>query len=100
MVIEGIVLGYIVSQRGIEVDRAKIKVIENLQPPRTVREVQSFLGHAGFYRRFIKYFSKITKPLTDLLMKDVDFHFNEKCLEAFNLLKHAIIFAFIMQPPD
>src|SRR4051812_24556595 len=69
MVRQGIVLGHIVSDRGIEVDKAKIEIIENLQPPKTVREIRSFLGHAGFYRRFIKDFSKITKPLTELLMK-------------------------------
>ena len=87
MVQEGIVLGHIISNRGIEVDKAKIEVIENLQPPKTVREVRSFLGHAGFYRRFIKDFSKITKPLTGLLMKDAEFIFDNKCLEAFQTLK-------------
>ncbi|KAI5384628.1 hypothetical protein KIW84_071582 [Lathyrus oleraceus] len=78
MVTEGIVLGHIVSKKGIEVDKAKIEVIENLKPPKTIREVRSFLGHAGFYRRFIKDFSKITKPLTGLLMKDAEFIFDEK----------------------
>jgi hypothetical protein len=73
MVREGLVLGHVVSNRGIEVDKAKIEVIENLQPPKTIREIRSFLGHAGFYRRFIKDFSKITKPLTGLLMKDAEF---------------------------
>ncbi|MCH80246.1 hypothetical protein A2U01_0001012, partial [Trifolium medium] len=100
MVKEGIVLRHVVSERGIEVDKAKIEVIENLHPPRTVREVRSFLGHAGFYRRFIKDFSKITKPLTGLLMKDAEFIFYERCLESFQLLKHALISAPIMQPPD
>ena len=66
MVRQGIVLGHVVSDRGIEVDKAKIEIIENLQPPKTVREIRSFLGHAGFYRRFIKDFSKITKPLMGL----------------------------------
>jgi hypothetical protein len=56
MVRQGIVLAHIVSNKGIEVDKAKIEVIENLQPPKTVREIRSFLGHAGFYRRFIKDF--------------------------------------------
>ena len=100
MVNEGLVLGHIVSERGIEVDRAKIEVIENLIPPKTIREFRSFLGHAGFYRCFIKDFSKITKPLTNLLMKDVEFVFDEKCLEAFKFLKQALISAPIMQPPD
>ena len=100
MVNEGIVLGHIISERGIEVDKAKIEVIENLNPPKTVREVRSFLGHAGFYRRFIKNFSGITKPLTNLLMKDVEFEFDQKCLEAFEVLKQALISAPIIRPPD
>src|SRR4030043_1960798 len=90
MVKEGIVLGHLVSERGIEVDKAKIEIIENLQPPKTVREVRSFLGHPGFYRRFIKDFSKITKPLTGLLMNDVEFIFDEQCHESFQLLKRAL----------
>ncbi|CAJ2679749.1 unnamed protein product [Trifolium pratense] len=100
MVREGLVLGHIVSNRGIEVDKAKIEVIENLQPPKTIRDIRSFLGHAGFYRRFIKDFSKITKPLTGLLMKDAEFIFDDKCMEAFQHLKQALISAPIMQPPD
>lgn len=100
MVTEAIVLGHIVFEKGIEVDKAKIEVIENLKPPKTIKEVWSFLGHAGFYRRFIKDFSKITKPLTSLLMKYVEFIFDEKCIEAFNLLKQALISAPIMQPPN
>ena len=69
IVTEGIVLGHIVSEKGIEVDRAKIEVIENLKPPKTIREVRSFLGHVGFYRRFIKDFSKITKPVESSMSK-------------------------------
>lgn len=78
MVTERIVLGHIVSKSGIEVDKAKIEIIDNLQPPKTIREIQSFLGHTGFYRLFIKDFSKITKPSTDLLIKDVKFTFMKK----------------------
>lgn len=100
MVKQGIVLGHIVSERGIEVDQEKIEVIENLQPPKTVREVRSFLGHTDYYRCFFKDFSKITKPLTGLLMKDTKFIFEEKCLESFDFLKHALISAPIMKPPD
>src|ERR1051325_12085564 len=82
-----IVLGHIIYNRGIEVDTTKIEVIENLQPPKTVREIRSFLGHASFYRRFIKYFSKISKPLTNLLMKEAEFTFDDDCLKAFEQLK-------------
>ena len=62
MVQEGIVLGHKISVRGIEVDKAKIDVIEKLPPPMNVKGVKSFLGHAGFYSRFIKDFSKVAKP--------------------------------------
>ena len=100
MVDDGIVLGHVVSNRGIEVDRAKIEVIERLPPPTNVKGVRSFLGHAGFYRRFIKDFSKIAKPLTQLLVKDAPFLFTNDCLQAFNRLKTALISAPIIQPPD
>jgi len=69
-------------------------------PPTSVKEVRSFLGHAGFYRRFIKDFSLITKPLTSLLLKDADFIFNDPCLKAFCRLKEALVTASIVQPPD
>jgi hypothetical protein len=65
-----------------------------------VKSLRRFLGHAGFYRRFIKDFSKITKPLTHLLQKDVAFDFDEKCLEAFRTLKRALVSAPIIQPLD
>ncbi|GKF18464.1 reverse transcriptase domain-containing protein, partial [Tanacetum coccineum] len=70
MVKEGIVLGHKISGKGIEVDKAKIDVIAKLPYPTNVKGVRSFLGHAGFYRRFIKDFSIISKPVTQLLMKD------------------------------
>jgi hypothetical protein len=70
MVKQGIVLGHVISQRGIEVDKAKVDLISNLPPPRTVKEIRSFLGHVGFYRRFIKDFSKIARPLCKLLAKE------------------------------
>ena len=95
-----IVLGHKVSARGIEVDRAKIEVIEQLPPPTNVKGIRSFLGHAGFYRRFINDFSQIARPLTSLLAKDAPFIINDERLEAFQILKKALISAPIIQPPD
>jgi hypothetical protein len=100
MVREGIVLGHLNSERGIEVDRAKIEVIEQLPPPVNVKGIRSFLGHAGFCRRFIKVFSHIARPLTNLLAKDVPFDFDDACLKSFETLKNALIFALIIQPHD
>ena len=100
MVTEGIVLGHKVSQNGLEVDRAKISVIEQLSPPTNVKGVRSFLGHAGFYRRFIKDFSKIAKPLSNLLEKEAKFIFDDACLLAFNTLKERLIAAPIIVVPD
>ena len=99
MVKEGIVLGHRISEKGMEVDRAKIEVIEKLPPPVNVRGIKSFLGHSGFYRRFIKDFSKIAKPLSNLLMKVVPFEFNGECLHAFKTLKEKLITAPIMVAP-
>ena len=100
MVQEGIVLGHKVFEHGIEVDRAKIEVIEQLPPPTNVKGIRSFLGHAGFYRRFIKDFSQIARPMTSLLAKDAPFIFNDECHEAFQILKKALILAPIIKPLD
>ena len=100
MVREGIVLGHLVSERGIEVDKAKIDVIERLPPLVNVKGIHSFLGHAGFYRRFIKDFSQIARPLTNLLAKDAPFEFTDEFLCAFEILRKALISAPIIQPPD
>ncbi|CAN6723531.1 unnamed protein product [Malus baccata var. baccata] len=100
MVRQGIVLGHIVSERGIEVDKSKIDLVRYLPSPTSVREVRSFFGYAGFYRRFIKDFSKISNPLCRLLQKDVAFDFNEECEKAFNHLKEMLTSAPIIVPPD
>ena len=73
MVKEGKVLGHHNSEKGIEVNRAKVKVIERFSPPISIKGVKSFLGYAGFYRRFIKVFSKIAHPLCKLLGKECNF---------------------------
>jgi hypothetical protein len=100
MVKQGIVLGHVISESGIEVDKAKVETVEQLPPPTDVKSLRSFLGHAGFYRKFIKDFSKITKHLTHILQKDVAFDFDEKCLAAFWTLKSALVSALIIQSPD
>ena len=100
MVKEGIVLGHKISHKGIEVDHAKIDVISKLPPPSNVKGIRSFLGHAGFYRRFIKDFSKITRPLTQLLLKDAKYEFNDDCLVAFETLKEKLTTAPIVNAPN
>ena len=84
-------MGHIIFEEGIQVDPAKLNVISKLPYPSSVRKVKSFLGHAGFYRWFIKNFSKITLPLSNLLQKDVLFDFGEGCKEAFDALKAALV---------
>jgi hypothetical protein len=100
MVKQVIVLGHVIFERGIEVDKAKVETVEQFPPPTDVKSMRSFLGHAEFYRRFVKDFSNITKPLTHLLQKDVAFNFYEKCLAACRTLKSALVSAPIIQPLD
>ncbi|XP_057969433.1 uncharacterized protein LOC131158581, partial [Malania oleifera] len=100
MVQQGIVLGHIVSSRGIEVDKAKIDLISNFPAPKNVKDVRSFLGHAGFYRRFIKNFSFISKPLCKLLMHDVKFEWTQECQNGFDELKTCLTTAPIIRSPD
>ena len=100
MVQEGIVLGHRISARRIEVDRAKIEAIEKLPPPSSVKGIRSFLGHTGFYRRFIKDFSQIAKLLSNLLVQGIPFEFDSQCLHAFSVLKDKLISAPIVVAPD
>ena len=99
MVREGIVLGHHISGRGIEVDRAKFEIIEKIPPPTLVKRVLSFLGHVGFYRRFIQDFFKVSKPLSNLLMQCVPLEFNGPCMNAFELLKKKLTSAPIVVAP-
>ncbi|XP_016681347.1 uncharacterized protein [Gossypium hirsutum] len=100
MVEKGVVLGHVVSAKGLEVDQAKVEVIKNLPYPSTVKGIRSFLGHVGFYRRFIKNFSQISSSLCALLGKDVAFEFNESCKKSFDELKLKLITAPIIQGPN
>nr|GEY87640.1 reverse transcriptase domain-containing protein [Tanacetum cinerariifolium] len=100
MLKEGIVLGHKISKKGIEVDKAKIEVISKLPHPTTVKGIRSFLGHAGFYRRFIKDFSKISRPMTHLREKNSPFIFSNECIQAFRTLKEKLTKASILIAPN
>ena len=100
MVTEGIVIGHMISIVGLEVDQAKVSIIRNLMPPNTVKGIRSFLGHAGFYRRFIRDFSKIARPLCRLLEKDTKFKFDESCQNYFEEIKSRLVEAPIMAKLD
>jgi hypothetical protein len=97
---EGIVLGHKILEKGIKVDKAKIGVIEQLPLTTNVKGIHSFLGHAGFYRRFIQNFSQIAQPLTHLLAKDAPFVFTKEYLQLFHTLKKALVSAPVIQPLD
>nr|GFA03827.1 reverse transcriptase domain-containing protein [Tanacetum cinerariifolium] len=100
MVKEGIVLSHKISKNGIEVDRAKVDVIAKLPHPMTVKGIRCFLGHAGFYRRFIQDFSKISQPMTHLLEKNTPFVFSEDCIQAFQTMKKKLTEAPILIAPN
>nr|GEY22612.1 reverse transcriptase domain-containing protein [Tanacetum cinerariifolium] len=100
MVKEGIVLGHKISKKGIEVDKVKIEVISKLPHPTIVKGIRSFLGHVGFYRRFIKDFSKISRPMTHLLEKNSPFIFSNECIQAFRTLKDKLTEASILIAPN
>nr|GEZ79492.1 reverse transcriptase domain-containing protein [Tanacetum cinerariifolium] len=100
MVKEGIVLGHKISKNGIEVDKAKVDVIAKLPHPTTVKGIRSFLGHVGFYRRFIQEFSKIARSMTRLLKNDTPFFFSKECVKAFQTLKRKFTKASILISPD
>ena len=100
MVTEGIVLGHKFFIAGLEVDQAKVSIIKTLLPPTTIKGTRSFLGHASFYRRFIKDFSKISRPLCRLLEKDAKFDFDEACKDAFDEIKSTLVTTLIMVTPN
>ena len=100
MVTQGIVLSHIVSENGIEVDKAKVELISNLPTPKCVRAIRSFFGHAGLYRRLIKDFSAIARPLCNFLAKDVPFAWSQACEAAFDKLKIMSVSPPIMRSPN
>jgi hypothetical protein len=93
-------LGHILSAEGVAVDPSKVKDILEWKPPTTVHLVRSFLGMAGYYRRFIPDFSKISKPITELLKNNVKFNWTPECSEAFEKLKKLLTTAPVLAQPD
>ena len=100
MVTEGIVLRHRISTARLEVDQAKVSIIKTLLPPTIVKGIRSFLGHVGFYRRFIRHFSKIARPLCRLLEKDTKFNCDVACQSSFEEIKSRLVEAPIMAKPD
>ena len=100
MVNQGIMLGHIISDRGIEVDKAKIELISKLPSPTNVKTMRQFLGHAGFYRRFIKDFSKNVKPIYKLLEKDAKFSWDDECQRSFEELKAYLATTLVVRAPN
>jgi hypothetical protein len=93
-------LGYIITDGGIAVDPSKVRDVLNWSPPKNVLEIRSFLGLAGYYRRFIEGFSKIVKPLTTLLEKGKEFKWDEKCQASFEELKKRLTTSPVLIVPD
>src|SRR3954466_11652921 len=93
-------LGQIVSKEGIAVDPSKVTAVTEWEPPKNVGEVWSFLGLAGYYRRFIENFSKIAKPMMELLKKDTKFKWTEECEVSFQELKKPLVTSPVLILPD
>jgi hypothetical protein len=93
-------LGHVISKDGIAVNPERVQAILDWTPPKNVKQVRSFLGLASYYRRFVENFSKIVKPLTDLLHKGVKFEWTEKCQESFHTLKDKLTSAPVLSLPD
>jgi hypothetical protein len=93
-------LGHVITGEGIAVDSGKVRDVLNWEPPTTVLEIWSFLGLAGYYRRFIEGFSKIVKPLSSLLEKDKKFVWSEACQNSFDELRKRLTTAPVLAMPD
>jgi hypothetical protein len=93
-------LGHVISSEGIAVDPSKVRDILEWEPPKSVHQVRSFLGLAGYYRRFIPSFSKISKPITELLKKGTKYVWSKECDEAFQTLKKLLTTLPVLAQPD
>ena len=93
-------LGHLIWGNRLEEDKVKIEVIQNFPLPATIQDLLSFLGHVGFYQRFIQDFGKVSKPVTTLLCKDKDFIIDEEGKRAFVMLRQALIKVPNLQSPN
>ena len=93
-------LGHVMTKDGVAVDPAKVSAVTEWESPKSVKEVRSFLGLAGYYRRFIENFSKVAKPMTELLKKDKKFAWSEGCELSFQELKKRLVTAPVLCLPD
>jgi hypothetical protein len=93
-------LGHTISQYGIVVDPDKVQEVMKWKPPTTIRQIRSFLGLAGYYRRFIPDFSRIAKPMIELLKKGSKFEWGQKCEDAFHTLRQHLTTAPVLAQPD
>jgi hypothetical protein len=93
-------LGHVISKDGIAVNPERVQAIHDWTPLKNVKQVRSFLGLASYYRRFVENFSKIAKPLTNLLHKGIKFDWTEKCQESFQELKDKLTSAPVLAPPN
>ncbi|CAM6094833.1 unnamed protein product [Calypogeia fissa] len=97
---KGLLLGHVISQQGIKVDVGKVDIIRALQPPSNLRELRAFLGHVGYYRRFIRHYAELAMPLTKLLKKEAEYLWKQDQQEAFEVLKLKLVTAPVLTPPD
>nr|CAN69673.1 hypothetical protein VITISV_028878 [Vitis vinifera] len=95
-----IVLGHIISSQGIEVEKVKVELIIKLPLLTTIKGVRQFLGHTGFYRRFIKDFSKLARTICELLVKDAKFVWDDRCQRSIEELKLLLTTTPIVRAPN
>ena len=93
-------LGHTISSEGIAIDPSKVQEVMDMKPSTSVHQIRSFLGLDGYYRRFILNFSRIAKPMTELLKKGVKFVWDEKCEKAFHTLREQLTTAPVLALPD
>jgi hypothetical protein len=93
-------LGFIISTSGTKMDPAKVATVQEWPEPRNVKDVQSFLGFANFYRRFVKGYSQIVAPMTQLTRKDICFIWSDECSQSFETLKKAFTMAPVLRHFD